>query len=115
MLAFCELSSCGVSGEHCIIRTVLIVGLAFVESFLKQHAKARGPMARWVRLADAANWQSIIDVRAAFPTADAVKGTDLTCFNIAGNNFRLLTVIYYQSRTIEVRQLVTHAEYTRKY
>jgi mRNA interferase HigB len=94
---------------------MLIVGLESIGSSLKQHAAARRPMARWAQLTEQAQWDSIIDVRRTFPHADAIKGTELTCFNIGGNSFRMLTVIYYRSQTVDVRELMTHAEYTKEY
>lgn len=54
-------------------------------------------------------------MRQTLPTADAIKGTNLTCFNIGGNSFRLLTLIYYTRQEIFVHELMTHAEYSRKY
>jgi mRNA-degrading endonuclease HigB of HigAB toxin-antitoxin module len=95
--------------------SMVIVGLESIEVTLKKHAAARGPVARWTMIAARAQWQNIIDVRRVLPTADAIKGTDLTCFNIGGGNFRLMTVIFYQSQTVRLRELLTHAKYTKKY
>lgn len=94
---------------------MLIVGLRWVEKDLKRNAAARGPMKRWLEKAQAARWESIIDVRRMFPTADAIKGTNLTCFNIGGKSYRLLAVIRYARREIEIHELLTHAEYSKKY
>ena len=49
------------------------------------------------------------------PSADAIKGTNLTCFNIGGNNFRLLTLISYERQQVHVHELMTHEQYTKKY
>jgi mRNA interferase HigB len=94
---------------------VLIRGLAALEGFLKKNAAARAPMARWVAVAESADWRSIIDVRQSLPTADAIKGTKLTCFNIGGNSFRLLTLISYERQELVIHELMRHADYSRKY
>ena len=94
---------------------MLIQGLAGLEGFLKKHAAARTPMVRWVAVAEAASWRSIIDVRETLPTADAIKGTNFTCFNIGGNNFRLLAIVSYQRQEIFVQELMAHPEYSRKF
>jgi mRNA interferase HigB len=94
---------------------MLILRLAAIESFLKKHAAARGPMARWVEIAAACEWHDIIEVRKTLPTADAVKGTAFTCFNIGGNSYRLLTMISYPRQQILIHELLTHAEYDKKY
>lgn len=97
---------------HCYM---LIDGLAVIEKSLKRNAAARIPMDRWIEQVEAADWQNIIGVRRTFPTADAIKGTNLTCFNIGGNKYRLLTVIRYVLQAVEVQELLTHAQYSRKY
>jgi mRNA interferase HigB len=89
--------------------------LATLEVFLRKNDAARVPMARWVAVAQTANWRNIIDVRRSLPTADWIKGTAMTCFNVGGNSFRLLTLISYERREIIVHELMTHAQYSRKY
>lgn len=92
-----------------------VLGTASVERFLRQHAAARGPMARWVQIVRAAEWRDVTDARRTLPTADAIRGTNLTCFNVGGNNFRLVTAVSYQRQEVIVRELMTHAEYDKKY
>ncbi len=72
-------------------------------------------MVRWIEVTAAAEWWSIVDARESFQTADAIKGTNLTCFNIGGNRCRLLTVVSYEEQSVLIREIMTHAEYTRKY
>jgi mRNA interferase HigB len=93
---------------------MVIRGRLAVESFLKKNAAARKPFNRWLAIVNPSHWSNIMDMRQMLPTADAIKGTDLTCFNIGGNNYRLLTVIRYVMGEVEVRELLTHAEYSGK-
>jgi mRNA interferase HigB len=46
-----------------------------------------------------------------FPHADAVEG--FTIFNIKGNRYRLITKIDYENRIVYVRELSTHADYSK--
>ena len=94
---------------------MLILRLAAIEAFLKRHAAARGRIARWVEIVAGSEWQDIIEVRKTLPTADAVKGTAFTCFNIGGNNYRLLVRISYSRQQILIHELLTDAEYDKKY
>jgi mRNA interferase HigB len=94
---------------------MVVLGLASLDGFLKKNAAARLPMARWAELVEDGTWQDITEVRAVLPTADALKGTNLTCFNIGGNSYRLLTVISYPRQEVYIHELLTHAQYTRKY
>ncbi|MDZ4287146.1 MAG: type II toxin-antitoxin system HigB family toxin [Prosthecobacter sp.] len=63
-----------------------------------------------------ARWQHLADVRRVFPHADAVRvgsGNTVTVFNLAGNSFRLITAIHYQTQLVFVLRLLTHAEYSK--
>ena len=94
---------------------MLIVARHIIDGTLKRHSAARKPMLRWFAIAEMAIWNDISDARETFPTADAIKGTPLTCFNIGGNSYRLITIVSYQRGDVVIRELLTHAEYTKKY
>jgi mRNA-degrading endonuclease HigB of HigAB toxin-antitoxin module len=57
---------------------------------------------------------------AGIPTCDGVivgKGDQKrihTGFNIGGNDFRLITELFYNDRTVLVRHVLTHAEYDKE-
>ena len=66
----------------------------------------------WYQVAKRATWQNITEVRSDFPHADAA-GT-FTVFNIAGNKYRLITVIKYRWQGAYIRAILTHEEYGRE-
>jgi len=70
----------------------------------------------WYRTAKSVQWKSLADVRRTYSHADAVKVGDVvyTIFNIGGNNYRLITEIFYENRTILVRHVLTHQEYDKE-
>jgi mRNA interferase HigB len=94
---------------------MVIRGRLAVESFLKKNAAARKPFNRWLAIVNPSHWSNIMDMRQMLPTADAIKGTDLTCFNIGGNNYRLIAWVSYRHQEIVIRQLMTHAQYTAQF
>ncbi len=70
-----------------------------------------GPISEWHKVAKHANWRSLAEVRKVYPHADFVGS--YTVFNIKGNNYRLIVKIEYRWQIIFVKQLLTHAEYSR--
>ena len=64
----------------------------------------------WYRIAYRASWKSLADVRQVFPSADGVG--KYTVFNIKGNSYRLITVIFYP-KTLFIREVLTHTEYDK--
>lgn len=82
-----------------------------LKEYAEAHADAREAMQAWLRLAKASNWRDLADVRKTYPHADLVG--DKTVFNIKGNRYRLITAIHYNTGTIYVREVLTHAEYDK--
>jgi mRNA interferase HigB len=75
------------------------------------HAELGAPLDVWYRIAKKAAWKNLMEVRRELPAADAVK--KFTVFNIKGNAYRLITEINYRTGRIFVRQVLTHAEYSK--
>ena len=78
------------------------------------HADAERPLRDWYGQALAAQWTGLADVRGTYPHADAVRtrrGETLTVFNIGGNKYRLIVRLHYGWQLIDIRAILTHAEY----
>ena len=93
-----------------------VISLKRLRSFWARHPDAEEPLRLWYRVARGAEWRSLQDVRRTYPHADGVRvpgnGT-LTVFNIGGNKYRLVARIRYDYGLINVRCVLTHAEYDR--
>ncbi len=83
-----------------------------LREFWETHPDAKEPLDKWFRVASKATWQSLADVRAVFPHADAVY--DCTVFNIGGNKYRLIVSIDYKRQVIYVKHVLTHSEYDKE-
>lgn len=91
-----------------------MISLKVLREFWERHPDAEGPLRVWYRLTLGAEWGSVRDVRATFRHADAVKtrsGETVTVFNIGGNKYRLITRIRYDYQLVNIRRVMTHAEY----
>ncbi|HUO10290.1 MAG TPA: type II toxin-antitoxin system HigB family toxin [Phycisphaerae bacterium] len=56
------------------------------------------------------------ELRRVFPNADTVKvasARTVTIFNIAGNDYRLVVAVHYNTQVIYVLLFMTHAEYDK--
>jgi mRNA interferase HigB len=68
----------------------------------------------WLDIVRRADWANLMELRKAFPHADAVEvrsGHTATVFNIRGNRYRLIVAIKYQWRMVYVLRFLTHREY----
>lgn len=93
-----------------------MISLKRLREFWSRHPDAEAPLRQWYKLSLHARWQSIRDVRADLPSADGVtnnRGETLTVFNVGGNKYRLIVRIRYDYQLINIRALLTHAEYDK--
>jgi mRNA interferase HigB len=75
------------------------------------HRDLDHPLDAWYRVAKKSEWKSLMDVKRVFPSAEAVE--KFTVFNIKGNAYRLITEINYLTGRIFLRNVLTHAEYSK--
>jgi len=66
----------------------------------------------WYKLTYEAEWQNFVDLRQIYPSADQVS--NLTVFNIGGNNYRLIALVDYKYQKVFIRHVLTHAEYDKE-
>jgi len=57
------------------------------------------------------NYSSFVELQKTFPNADKVN--NLTMFNIGGNKVRLIAAVHCNTKCVNVRYVLTHAEYDK--
>ena len=88
-----------------------------MREYATRFPKAATSLENWTNLTLSAVWKHLIDTRKTFPHADQTKvksGRTVTVFNIAGNDFRLVTAIHYDRQLVFVLDFLTHAEYSKQ-
>jgi mRNA interferase HigB len=90
-----------------------VIGEDNLKEYARKHQNARSPIARWLTLTKAADWKNFQDVKASFPATDYIPQNQY-CFDIGGNNYRLMTAISFQLSTVTIIDFMTHAEYDKK-
>jgi mRNA interferase HigB len=91
-----------------------VISQKVLQDFWEHHADAETALREWFKTALAARWGSLSDVRRIYRHADGVRTRSsgaLTVFNICGNKYRLIARIRYDWGLINVRCVLTHAEY----
>ena len=83
-----------------------------IRDYAAANAQAAAGLAEWYQIATAADWASFGELRHDMPATDLIGG-DRFVFNIKGNNYRLLAAVMFKTRTILIRGIFTHAEYSK--
>jgi len=90
-----------------------VIGENNLKEYAKKHPNARSSLARWLSLTKGANWKNIQDVKMTFPATDYIPQHQY-CFDIGGNNYRLITTISFQLNTVTILDFMTHSKYAQK-
>jgi mRNA interferase HigB len=82
-----------------------------LREFWQEYPDAESPLRAWHRVAEHATWECFADVREAYPSADQVGRC--TVFNIGGNKYRLVVIVFFRWGRVYIRHVLTHEEYDR--
>ena len=82
-----------------------------LEEFAQFHPDCRSALEGWHHLVKHNTFQSLVDLRRYFPSADVVG--KLIVFNIGGNKARLITSIHFNRNKLYIRHVLTHEEYNQ--
>ena len=88
-----------------------IITFSKIKKFTRYHHNAESSLNSWYHIVSKTNYQDFNELRQTFPSADQVARC--TVFNIGGNNIRLIAAIHYNRKKIYIRQILTHAEYSK--
>jgi mRNA interferase HigB len=91
---------------------MVVISYGKPRNFFGLHADAKDALNNWYRLASQADWANYHEIKAIFNSVDAV-GNDRFVFDIRGNNYRIVALIFFDVRTVYIRFVGTHKEYDR--
>jgi mRNA interferase HigB len=83
-----------------------------LEEFWAKHTDAKAELHVWFHEAKRAEWRSFQEIKRRYASADVLPGNRVV-FNIKGNRYRLIVHIHYNTGTVYIRFVGTHAEYDR--
>lgn len=81
-------------------------------AFAEKHPICAASLNNWYNIAKAADWNKLADIKKVFNNVD-YTGNDRYVFNIKGNDFRLVAMIFFDKRTLFIRFIGTHQEYDK--
>ena len=90
-----------------------IAGRDNLDEFSDAHADARSWIANWIADAETALWLTPQDIKRNYASASFLP-SNIVIFNIKGNRYRLEVRVAYNTGTVVVRWVGTHAEYTKR-
>lgn len=91
---------------------MVVISYGALRDFFEKHADAKDALNNWYRLVTQADWTNFHEIKAMFNTVDAV-GNDRFVFDIRGNHYRIVALIFFDIRTVYIRFVGTHKAYDK--
>ena len=89
-----------------------IIAKSTLRAFWANYPDAEEPLLAWYREVEKADWSEPSQVKEQYRSATFPKGNRVV-FNIKGNEYRLVTQIVFAAKTISVREVLSHADYSK--
>jgi mRNA interferase HigB len=91
---------------------VRIIAISRLKTFWerKQYADSEQPLLSWYAEAKKAEWKNLNHIKDHYRSASIVKDSRVV-FNIAGNAYRLVVKIHYDTGIVFIRFIGTHKQY----
>ena len=80
-------------------------------AFSEKYPDTQTALDAWYRIMKKVRLTDFSELRRIFPSADLVG--KCVVFNIGGNKIRLIAAIHYNKGRVYIRQILTHAEYSK--
>lgn len=90
---------------------MVVISRPVIRDFIGRHPVSANALNEWYGKTMASDWNTFAAVKQSWNSCDFI-GNDRYLFNIAGNNIRLIAMIHFKKRTLYIRGVFTHAEYS---
>ncbi len=91
---------------------MVVISKAIIHEFGLIHSDSVEALNKWYDECKKSNWKNFAEVKNTFNTVDYV-GNDRYVFDIKGNKYRMVAMIFFDIRTIFIRFIGTHKEYDK--
>jgi mRNA interferase HigB len=91
---------------------MVIISKTILNDFGNEHPDVIDALNDWYRIVKDADWNTFHDIKQTFNSVDSV-GNDRYVFDIKGNHYRIVAMIFFDIRTVFIRFVGTHKEYDK--
>ncbi len=91
---------------------MVVISKTILNHFGLSHSDATDALNEWYETVKVADWNNLAEMKQTFNSVDYVKNNRYV-FNIKGNRYRLVALIFFNVRTVYIKWIGTHAEYDK--
>ncbi len=89
-----------------------VISYKRIREFIKDHPDSAVKLGRWYKWMKKGNFKNLNEIKRKFSGLDYL-GNDRYVFNISGNKYRLVAVVFLSTKIVLIRFIGTHAEYDK--
>jgi mRNA interferase HigB len=91
---------------------MVIISKSILNKFGEGHPESKEAILNWYLKVKGDNSSNFHELKSSFNSIDAV-GNDRYVFNIKGNQYRLIALIIFETRTLFILYVGTHESYNK--
>jgi mRNA interferase HigB len=84
-----------------------------LKDFIAREPKAKAPLKFWQKTVTDHDWANGPELQKTLNRADCVAD-HRWLFNVGGNNYRLLAMVWFENKVVHVLKVMTYAEYDQE-
>ena len=89
-----------------------IISKKILREFWEKHSDCEQQLKAWYKEANKAEWKNPNEIKLEYTSASILNDNRI-CFNIKGNNYRLIVRINYDYQMVWIRFIGTHSDYDK--
>jgi mRNA interferase HigB len=91
---------------------MVIIKQKTLHNYCLKYPDAKVAIAEWAEKTETSDWAHFMEIKSMFNSVDFV-GDNRYVFNIKGNQYRMVVMMFFSVRTVYVRWFGTHKEYEK--
>ncbi|NOZ45756.1 MAG: type II toxin-antitoxin system HigB family toxin [Chlorobi bacterium] len=89
-----------------------IVTYKKVKEFVEKDSNVSTALYEWYHKVKRANWNNLLELKKEFNNVDYI-GNERYVFNIKGNHYRIVCIVFFASKKVYIRFIGAYAEYDK--
>ena len=90
---------------------VRVISNKALREFAARSPEAEGPLQAWRKIVEKTHFEHFASLKRTFNSVDRVG--HFYVFDIAGNRYRIVAAIHFNTQSLYVRHVFTHAQYDK--
>ena len=91
---------------------MVIISKSTLNKYGEGHPESKVGLLKWYLKVKNGNWSNFHELKSSFNSIDAV-GNNRYVFNIKGNQYRLIALIIFETRTLFILYIGKHENYNK--